>query len=130
MEKTSECFTSDQWFRTGDVGSYDDEGYYTFKGRMSVDIIKSGGEKLSAIEIERIMLENADIVDVAVVGIKDAEWDEKVVAYVVSKSQSEHQLRKWCKVNMAPFMVPKIFRFVEKLERNHLGKLNKKALIT
>ena len=83
-EATTDAFTGD-WFRTGDV-AVDDDGSYRILGRASVDIIKSGGEKISALEVEDVLREHPSIVDCAVVGVPDDEWGERVCAVVVAPS--------------------------------------------
>ena len=80
-EATDAAFV-DGWFRTGDV-AVDDAGGYRLLGRASVDIIKSGGEKISALEVEEVLREHPHVVDCAVVGVPDDEWGERVCAAVV-----------------------------------------------
>ncbi len=81
---TSETFDEEGWFKTGDVATVLN-GYYKILGRASVDIIKSGGYKISALDIERELLEHPDISECAVVGVEDEEWGQKIVAIVVQK---------------------------------------------
>ena len=83
-EATAEAFV-DGWFRTGDIAVHEPEGYRLL-GRSSVDIIKSGGEKISAIEIEETYRQHPDVADLAVVGVPDDEWGERVSAAVVARS--------------------------------------------
>ncbi|KAJ1960987.1 hypothetical protein GGI12_003502 [Dipsacomyces acuminosporus] len=130
-EKTAEEFTPDGWFITGDIGTCDPDGLYYIMGRQSVDIIKSGGYKLSALEIERELLEHPDIVDVAVVGIPSEEWGESVAAAVTLKPGSAlpiDELKPWCYERMARYKVPQAVRAVNELPRNLMGKLDKKAV--
>src|SRR5690606_3796514 len=70
------------WFRTGDVAKIDERGYFEIVGRSSVDIIKSGGFKISAREIEEALLGHPEVREVAIVGVPDAKWGEKIVACV------------------------------------------------
>jgi acyl-CoA synthetase (AMP-forming)/AMP-acid ligase II len=81
-DATSSEFTSDGWFKTGDVAKRDITGAYFIQGRASVDIIKSGGYKISALEVERKMLALDSIQEVAVVGLADQEWGQRVAAVV------------------------------------------------
>ena len=76
-EVTAREFTSDGWFRTGDTARLTD-GVFRILGRTSVDIIKSGGFKISALDVERRLLEHPDVQDVAVVGLPDLTWGQKV----------------------------------------------------
>ncbi|KAJ2186386.1 hypothetical protein EV181_003332 [Coemansia sp. RSA 532] len=132
-DKTAKEFTPDGWFITGDIGTRDADGLYYIMGRQSVDIIKSGGFKLSALEIERELLEHSDILDVAVVGIPSEEWGEAVAAAVVIRpgaSLTIDELKPWCYQRMARYKTPKLLRVVEALPRNLMGKLDKKAVKT
>lgn len=81
-EATASEFTADGWFKTGDVAKRDSTGAYFIQGRASVDLIKSGGYKISALEVERKMLELESIQEVAVVGLKSEEWGQQVAAVV------------------------------------------------
>lgn len=127
-EATSKDFTHDGWFRTGDVVQHFD-GYFKILGRSSADIIKSGGFKISALEIETHLLAHPDIVDCTVVGIPDITWGQRVAAALVlagGKSETDLQaLKLWCKQRMAHYMVPTEWRIYSTLPRNALGKVNK-----
>ncbi|KAI8325550.1 AMP-dependent synthetase and ligase [Martensiomyces pterosporus] len=130
-EKTAKEFTPDGWFITGDIGTRDADGLYYIMGRQSVDIIKSGGFKLSALEIERELLEHPAIADVAVVGIPSEEWGEVVAAAVTLKpgaSLTIEELKPWCHERMAHYKAPKMLRAASELPRNLMGKLDKKAV--
>ncbi|KAJ2221475.1 hypothetical protein IWW45_008860 [Coemansia sp. RSA 485] len=130
-EKTATEFTSDGWFITGDIGTRDADGLYSIMGRQSVDIIKSGGFKLSALEIERELLEHPNVTDVAVVGVPDEEWGEVVAAAVVLRpgaSLDMRELKPWCYERMANYKCPKMVKTVDSLPRNLMGKLDKKAV--
>ena len=123
---TAEAFT-DGWFRTGDVADIAD-GYYRILGRSSVDIIKSGGYKLSALEIESALLDHEAVAECAVVGIADDTWGEAVHAAVVLRAGmalSPDELRDWCRPRMSNYKVPKAIRFVDSLPRNAMGKVTK-----
>lgn len=84
-EVTAKEFTEDGWFKTGDVAKRDQTGAYFIQGRESVDLIKSGGYKISALEVERKMLVLEDISEVVVVGVVDQEWGQRVAAIVKQK---------------------------------------------
>ena len=125
-EATAAAFT-DGWFRTGDVAVHDPDGYRLL-GRSSVDIIKTGGEKVSALEIEEIYRTHPAVDDCAVVGIADAEWGERVCAAIVlvpGIDVDAATLRAWGKQRLASAKVPSRFVFVDDLPRNTLGKVVK-----
>jgi len=127
-EATAKDFTSDGWFRTGDVVTTNG-GYIKILGRASADIIKSGGYKISALQIETELLAHPMIHDCTVVGVPDPTWGQKVAAVLVltdpAKSVDFEELRTWCKERMAPYMVPTVWRVLAQLPRNTLGKVNK-----
>lgn len=120
----------DGWFRTGDVAQHTPDGYRLL-GRSSIDIIKSGGEKVSALEIEEVYREHPDVVDLAVVGVEDPAWGERVSAAVVLRpgaTADPDALRDWGKRRLAPAKVPQRWRLVDELPRNTLGKVVKPAV--
>lgn len=124
----------DGWFLTGDTARRAPDGYVTILGRTSVDILKSGGEKLSALEIEDALREHPDIADVAVVGLPDETWGDAVVAVVVPRvgrtdTVTESTLRAWAKTRLTGYKVPKRVVVVPELPRNPLGKVVKGELI-
>jgi acyl-CoA synthetase (AMP-forming)/AMP-acid ligase II len=97
-EATASEFTADGWFKTGDCAVRDSTGAYFIQGRASVDIIKSGGYKISALQVERVMLALCQIQEVAVVGLKDIEWGERVAAVV--KFREVSPIRLWQKLSV------------------------------
>jgi malonyl-CoA/methylmalonyl-CoA synthetase len=126
---TSQSF-KDGWFCTGDVAVIDD-GYYRIMGRSSIDIIKSGGYKLSALEIEGTLLNYESIVEVAVIGVEDDTWGEAVFAFIVVKpGEKLHygDLKKWCEGKMSSYKIPKAIKIVDALPRNAMGKVTKRRL--
>uniref|UniRef100_A0A673A723 Malonate--CoA ligase ACSF3, mitochondrial n=1 Tax=Sphaeramia orbicularis TaxID=375764 RepID=A0A673A723_9TELE len=130
-QETRECFTDDGWFKTGDTAVYKD-GVFWIMGRTSVDIIKSGGYKISALEVERHLLAHPDIIDVAVIGAPDAIWGQKVTAVVqLKKGQSLTlpELKTWAREHMVPYTIPTGLVLVEEMPRNQMGKVNKKDLL-
>jgi malonyl-CoA/methylmalonyl-CoA synthetase len=120
------------WFRTGDVAVIE-LGYFRIMGRRSVDIIKSGGYKLSALEIEAALLEHPSIAECAVVGLPDATWGEAVTAAVVQRPghavPALSELRDWCRDRLSPYKLPRRLKVVEALPRNAMGKVMKPAVI-
>lgn len=130
-EATKKEFTEDGWFKTGDTAKVDN-GVFKILGRTSVDIIKSGGYKISALDVERVLLSHPDIVDVAVVGVEDQTWGQKVAAVVVINKGSTldlDMLKEWCKDKMAKYWTPTELRILEEMPRNTMGKVNKKELV-
>uniref|UniRef100_A0A669DVR8 Malonate--CoA ligase ACSF3, mitochondrial n=1 Tax=Oreochromis niloticus TaxID=8128 RepID=A0A669DVR8_ORENI len=130
-QETRESFTDDGWFKTGDTAVYKD-GVYWIMGRTSVDIIKSGGYKISALDVERHLLAHPDITDVAVIGAPDATWGQKVTAVVQlkrGKSMTLPELKTWAREHMAPYNIPTGLVVVEEMPRNQMGKVNKKDLL-
>lgn len=124
-EATKKAFTHDGWFRTGDIAVWNKDSYRIL-GRNSVDIIKSGGYKISALEIEESLRKHKDVADCAVVGLPDEEWGEVVAAVVVcSVSLRPEQLQDYLKGLLPGYKVPRIIRFTDELPRNVLGKVTK-----
>lgn len=126
---TQESFV-DGWFCTGDVAQRE-TGYYRILGRSSIDIIKSGGYKLSALEIEGTLLTHESVAECAVIGVEDETWGEAVTAFLVLKPEQAldlTQLKKWCETRMSPYKIPKYLRVVESLPRNAMGKVMKPEL--
>jgi malonyl-CoA/methylmalonyl-CoA synthetase len=128
-EATRDAFRNG-WFRTGDM-SIVENGVYRILGRTSVDIIKSGGHKLSALEIEETLREHPAIAECAVLGVADQEWGERVAACVVLNAGNTlelEELRSWAKQRMAAYKVPSRLLIVEAFPRNAMGKVTKPAL--
>ena len=123
---TDESFVGNGWFKTGDIAIVE-EGYYRIMGRNSVDIIKSGGYKISALEIEEVLRTNSEINDVAVVGIDDEEWGELIVAAIVVSNPAIDlkELNKWLREKMAAYKTPRKYLLVNELPRNAMGKVTK-----
>ncbi|KAL7272212.1 hypothetical protein RUND412_004992 [Rhizina undulata] len=126
----------DGWFKTGDVAVRDEKGAYYIKGRASVDIIKTGGEKVSALEIEQAMLSLPQIAEATVVGLPDPDWGQKVAAIVVLTKRGEdekfgyEEMRAVLKERLAAYKVPRELKVVEgHIPRNQMGKVNKKTLV-
>jgi len=129
-EATEEAFTADGWFRTGDQAVVEG-GAYRILGRRSVDILKSGGEKISALEIEDVLRAHPAVRDCAVVGVPDPVWGDRVCAAVVPEQAGavdEEELRAFAKERLAPYKVPKDFLMLDDLPRNAMGKVTKPAV--
>ncbi|MBS96911.1 MAG: long-chain fatty acid--CoA ligase [Chloroflexi bacterium] len=126
-EETSRSFSKDGWFRTGDISSIEN-GIYKILGRASQDIIKTGGEKVSANEIQYVLRTHPEIKECAVVGIKDNKWGEAVSAALVLEKEStlnRTKLRNWAKTKLINYKVPQKILIVESLPRNAMGKIIK-----
>jgi malonyl-CoA/methylmalonyl-CoA synthetase len=117
----------DGWFRTGDVAVWEN-GSFRLLGRSNVDIIKTGGFKVSALEIEEILRTHPAIAECAVVGVHDEDWGERVSAAVelrTGATLSLDELQQWAKVQLAPYKVPRALQAVPALPRNAMGKVVK-----
>ena len=134
---TAESFDADGYFMTGDVAAKSADGFWRILGRASVDILKVGGYKVSALEIEARLLENPSISEVAVLGIPDEAYGQRAVALVVLAldtetgepvNLTEGDVIKWARENLASKMHLRRVKFVEKMPRNAMGKINKKDL--
>jgi malonyl-CoA/methylmalonyl-CoA synthetase len=131
-KETAAAFV-DGWFRTGDTVVRDrslEGAPFRILGRTSVDILKSGGYKLSALEIEEVLRGHPGVSEVAVVGIPDEAWGERVVAAIVTRAPGcdGASLRAFAKERLAAYKVPKDFVFLDELPKNALGKVVKPSL--
>jgi len=129
-EKTSESFTADGWFKTGDLGFREIDGYITLCGR-SKDLIISGGLNIYPPEVERVLLEHPAVNACAVIGCPDKEWGENVTAVVVlqeGESATDEELIRFCREKLAPYKSPKFIIFIGSLPRNAMGKVQKAKL--
>jgi malonyl-CoA/methylmalonyl-CoA synthetase len=131
-EANAKAFTADGWFRTGDLGSVDDEGYVEIVGRAK-ELIISGGFNVYPREVEDLIREHPDIEDVAVVGEHSEEWGERVIAYAVLVTPSEppielETLRNFIGDRLAAYKHPRALHPVDALPRNALGKVQKHRL--
>lgn len=128
-EETAAAF-HDGWFRTGDVAVLEDEAYRIL-GRRSVDIIKTGGYKVSALEIENVLGGHPEILECAVVGVEDAEWGEAVcVAIVGRRPLGRQELRDWARDRLAPYKLPSRVLSMVELPKNVMGKVTKPEVRT
>jgi malonyl-CoA/methylmalonyl-CoA synthetase len=128
-EETRAAFR-DGWFRTGDVGLVED-GSWRLLGRTSIDIIKTGGYKVSALEVEAVLREHDAIADCAVVGVEDPEWGERICAAVELVPGAELSLgalQSWTRQRLAPYKIPRALVCLEALPRSAMGKVLKPEL--
>ena len=130
-EKPSETEGSfiDGWFKTGDIAVFE-KGSYKILGRNSVDIIKSGGYKISALEIEEVLRKHPAIEDCAVVGIPDEEWGEIIGASLIMTRDQENTtaIKEWLKDRLSGYKIPRKYLIQTDLPRNVMGKVTKKVL--
>ncbi len=127
-QATDDSFTSDHWFKTGDIAIYE-SGSYKIIGRRSVDIIKSGGYKISALEIEEVLRTRSEIKDCGVVGIPDDEWGEIVCAALVKGGNIDTtDIDQWIRTKLPGYKVPRRYIILDDLPRNAMGKVTKNAL--
>ncbi len=120
----------DGWFRTGDVAVVQD-GQYRILGRLSVDIVKTGGYKVSALEIEDVLRTHPDIAECAVIGVADDEWGERLCVAVELEPNRELELdslQAWARDRLAPYKVPRDLWCLRALPRNAMGKVTKADL--
>lgn len=127
-EATQKAFTGDGWFRTGDIAVLE-AGYFKILGRDSVDIIKSGGYKISALEIEEILRTYPNVKDCGVIGIPDEEWGEIVAAAIVSTDNLNlEEMNLWMRERLPAYKTPRRYLIVQDLPRNAMGKVTKNDL--
>ena len=128
-ESTAASFTEDGWFKTGDIAVFEN-GAYRILGRNSVDIIKSGGYKISALEIEEVLRTHSAIKECGVVGIPDEEWGEIIGASLVVSNETIdfRNIKNWLKGQLPAYKIPKQFIIQEDLPRNVMGKVTKMEL--
>ncbi len=122
----------DGWFRTGDTAVVEN-GVYRILGRTNIDILKTGGHKVSALEIEEALREHPSVAECAVVGVPDPEWGERVAAAVVLKDDCVvdlPSLRTWAKEFLAAHKLPSRLLVLDALPRNAMGKVMKPAIAT
>ncbi|QOV38535.1 acyl-CoA synthetase [Streptomyces ferrugineus] len=131
-DATAAAFTDDGWFRTGDMAVREGDGYVRIVGRKATDLIKSGGYKIGAGEIENALLEHPGVREAAVTGEPDADLGERIVAWVVpadpQSPPSAAELADHVAARLAPHKRPRRVRYLDALPRNDMGKIMKRAL--
>jgi acyl-CoA synthetase (AMP-forming)/AMP-acid ligase II len=148
---TAKEFVSDpdghgSWFKTGDVAvrravpsashsqSWTKGLLYFIQGRLTADIIKTGGEKVSALEVERELLSLPEVAEAAVVAVPSGNWGQKVGAVIilnrdVVQKWSPLEMRRALKSRLANYKIPQVMKIVQHIPRNAMGKINKKHLV-
>jgi fatty acid CoA ligase FadD36 len=127
-EANAQAFTAEGWFRTGDIATIDVDGWHRIIGRSSVDLIKSGGYRIGAGEVENALLAHPAVREAAVIGAPHPDLGQQVVAYVVADAVTESQLIEFVAGRIAAHKRPRQVRLVEQLPRNAMGKVQKKLL--
>lgn len=129
-EGTAAAFWERGWFRSGDVGQVDEDGYYYIVDRIK-DMIITGGENVYPKEVEEVIYKRPEVQECAVIGLPDKEWGERVTAYIIPKPGEridEKALKAFLKEHLSPFKVPKEFFVVDDLPRTPAGKIQKRDL--
>ncbi|MFJ4687993.1 acyl-CoA synthetase [Streptomyces sp. NPDC088789] len=131
-DATADAFTADGWFRTGDMAVRDPDGYVRIVGRKATDLIKSGGYKIGAGEIENALLEHPGVREAAVTGEPDPDLGERIVAWIVPADPgappADEELADYVARRLAPHKRPRVIRRLDALPRNDMGKILKRAL--
>jgi malonyl-CoA/methylmalonyl-CoA synthetase len=131
-EATAAAFTADGFFRTGDMAVREPDGYVRIVGRKATDLIKSGGYKIGAGEIENALLEHPAVREAAVTGEPDPDLGERIVAWIVPADPqappAAEELADHVAGRLAPHKRPRVVRYLDALPRNDMGKIMKRAL--
>ncbi|MEV4759928.1 acyl-CoA synthetase [Micromonospora sp. NPDC049559] len=127
-EANERAFTPDGWFRTGDIATVGPDGWHRIVGRASTDLIKSGGYRIGAGEVENALLAHPAVREAAVIGAPHPDLGQQVVAYVVAESVTEAQLIDFVASRIAVHKRPRRVHLMERLPRNAMGKVQKKLL--
>jgi fatty-acyl-CoA synthase len=123
-------FTDDGWLRTGDIGELDDQGYVRITDRAK-DLIKSGGEWISSVEVETLLIDHPAVLEAAVIAMPDERWGERPLACVAlaeGNAVSCEQLREHLSAGLARWQLPDAFAFISEVPKTSVGKFDKKAL--
>ena len=132
LNTDSDAFAPDGWLRTGDVGVVDARGYVQLTDRTK-DVIKSGGEWISSVDLEDVLLKHAAVTEVAVIAMPDERWQERPLAVIVSQDQGEvaellSELRQFLAERVAKFWIPEYWCLRESIPKTSVGKIDKKRL--
>ena len=128
-EKTAESMTDDGWFKTGDIAVVDADGFHRIVGRESIDMIKSGGYRIGAGEVEQALLAHPGVREAAVIGVPDTDLGQRIVAYVVGDCPDHGALSDFVARTLSIHKRPREIRVVDTLPRNAMGKVQKKILV-
>ena len=129
-ERANESFTDDGWLKTGDVATCDPEGYIRLVDRTK-DLIKSGGEWISSVELENEIMAHPDVVEAAVIGVSSTKWGERAMACVVAAegaSLTDQDILDWLDGRIVKWWMPDRVEFIEEVPKTSVGKFSKKTL--
>ena len=128
---TKDSFTEDGYYKSGDAGTLDPEGYLKITDRIK-DVIKSGGEWISSIDMENVLVSHLGVLEAAVVGIPHPKWDERPLALIVLRegyeSVNQNEIHEHLTKVYAKWQLPDKILFVDSLPRTSVGKLDKKVM--
>lgn len=130
LHADSDAFSADGWLRTGDMGYIDTRGYVQLTDRTK-DVIKSGGEWISSVDLEDLLLKHPAVAEVAVIATPDERWQERPLAIVVARSGAEltpTMLRDFLREKVAKFWIPEYWCFTDHIAKTSIGKIDKKTL--
>src|SRR5438094_78228 len=124
--------TEDGWFRTGDVAKISPDGYIQIVDRTK-DVIKSGGEWISSVELDNAVMAHPKIIEAAVIGLPHPKWDERPVVYAVARPEfkgqvTEEEIREFLRDKVAKWWLPDEVRFIDEVPKTSVGKFDKKVL--
>jgi fatty-acyl-CoA synthase len=120
----------DGWLRTGDVGYGDGKGYVQLTDRTK-DVIKSGGEWISSVELENVLMSHPDVLEASVVGVPDPRWDERPLACIVPREGATIEpaaLKEWLNGRVARWWIPERWAIIDEIPKTSVGKFDKKVL--
>jgi fatty-acyl-CoA synthase len=129
-ERSPESFTEDGWLKTGDVATADAEGYIRLLDRTK-DLIKSGGEWISSVELENEIMAHPDVAEAAVIGVASAKWGERAMACVVAAEGAQlnaDQILEWLDGRVVKWWMPDRVEFIDEVPKTSVGKFSKKTL--
>ena len=129
-ERAEESFTQDGWLRTGDIATVDQEGYISLVDRTK-DLIKSGGEWVSSVELENEIMAHPEVIEAAVIGIPSRKWGERPMACVVSKPETSltaPEILSWLENRIPKWWMPDLIEFIDEVPKTSVGKFSKKTL--
>jgi fatty acid CoA ligase FadD36 len=129
-EANATSFTQDGWFRTGDVATIGTDGWHRIVGRASTDLIKSGGYRIGAGEVENVLLAHPAVSEAAVIGVPDPDLGQRVTAFVVANAVTSQQLIDFVASQLSVHKRPRQVYIVDRLPRNAMGKIQKTLLNT
>jgi fatty acid CoA ligase FadD36 len=127
-DATAASFTADGWFRTGDMAVIEPDGAHRIVGRASTDLIKSGGYRIGAGEVENALLAHPAVREAAVIGLPDADLGQRITAFVVAEDVTEAELIDFVARGLSSHKRPRAVVFLEALPRNAMGKVRKDRL--